>query len=149
MSVTGFDHIALPTGKPKQLIEFYGALGFKVPDVSVLDDLPMPVFEIRFGTQKINVHLPALWQSKKFTLRGPTAVPGCSDLCFVWDGTEDELRRRLTVAQADILVGPVKMRGAQGPSASIYTRDPDGNLVEFMFYDLTNITSEISDRLPL
>ncbi|MBV1905919.1 MAG: VOC family protein [Pseudomonadales bacterium] len=149
MSVTGFDHIAMPTAKPEELIAFYGALGFEVPSLSAFQEKSLPVFEIRFGTQKINVHLPALWQSKKFTLRGPTAVPGCSDLCFVWEGTEENLRKRLKAANAEVLIGPVKMRGAQGPSASIYTRDPDGNLVEFMFYDLSRITSEIIDRLPL
>lgn len=149
MSVSSFDHIAMPTAKPKALIEFYGALGFDVPALDSLDGSRIPAFEIRFGRQKINVHLPALWQRDDFVLRGPSASPGCADLCFVWDDSELELRKRLATAGADILLGPVKMRGAQGPAISIYSRDPDGNLLEFMFYDSALVSSKVADRLPI
>ena len=149
MSVTSFDHVAMPTANPEELIRFYDALGFQVPDINSIKTSAIPAFEIRFGTQKINVHLPELWKNTQFTLRGPSATPGCADLCFVWGGTENDLRRRLAACGAEIIIGPVKMKGAQGASASIYTRDPDQNLIEFMFYDLSNLSSEIIDRIPL
>ena len=39
---------------------------------------------------KINVHAPELWHDERFALRGPTAVPGCGDLCFRWSGSVDD-----------------------------------------------------------
>ncbi len=135
MTIAGFDHVPIPTARPLELIAFYRALGFQVPERSDLDNTPFSVFEIRFGTQKINVHLPALWQSEKFTLRGPIAKPGCADLCFVWEGSADELQQTLEKAGADIVAGPMPMRGARGRGVSVYTRDPEQNLVEFIRYD--------------
>lgn len=135
MGVAGFDHVAIPTARPLELIAFYGALGFRVPAPAEIESLAFPVFEIRFGTQKLNVHLPALWQNEKFTLRGPTAMPGCADLCFVWEGSADELQRTLERAGAEVVAGPMAMRGARGRGVSVYTRDPDQNLVEFIRYD--------------
>lgn len=135
MAIAGFDHVAIPTARPLELIAFYGALGFAVPDPAEIESLAFPAFEIRFGTQKINVHLPALWQSEKFTLRGPTAKPGCADLCFVWEGSAEELQRTLERAGAQVVAGPMPMRGARGRGVSVYTRDPELNLVEFIRYD--------------
>lgn len=149
VSVTSFDHVAIPTMKPRELIEFYGCLGFDLPDLDSLDKRRAPAFEIRFGSQKINVHLPVLWQRQDFDLRRHTARPGCGDICFVWEGSEDDLRSRLTEANTEVLIGPVAMLGAQGAAASIYVRDPDGNLLEFMFYDPEMLTSDVAERLPL
>jgi len=49
---------------------------------------------------KINVHTPRLWKSKRFTLKGPTARPGCGDFCFVWNGSVDELRQVMSPASS-------------------------------------------------
>ena len=123
MPVASFDHVALPTAKPEELIAFYGALGFSVPDVAEWRAAGVPFFAIQFGNQKINVHAPELWQREQFTLRGPTAAPGCGDLCFVWEGG------------AEVVAGPVELPGARGQGVSLYTRDPDENLLEFIIYD--------------
>jgi catechol 2,3-dioxygenase-like lactoylglutathione lyase family enzyme len=133
--VAGFDHVALPTSRPEELIAFYGALGFSVPDVAEWRRSGRPFFAIRFGRQKINVHAPALWQKPDFTLRGPAARPGCADLCFVWEGGLDALRATLARAGAEIVAGPVELEGARGNGTSLYTRDPDSNLLEFIVYD--------------
>ena len=87
------------------------------------------------GDQMINFHRPATWQRDGFTLRAPNALPPCGDLCFVWDGTADALRARLDQAGAPIEEGPVAREGGRKRDASsVYTRDPDGNLLEFMIY---------------
>jgi catechol 2,3-dioxygenase-like lactoylglutathione lyase family enzyme len=53
----------------------------------------------------------------------------------VWEGTEAELRTLLGKVGASVEEGPVERRGARKVMASsIYTRDPDGNLLEFMSY---------------
>ena len=83
----------------------------------------------------INFHRPATWQRAGVTLRAPNARPPCGDLCFVWDGSPDGLRGRLDAAEAMIEEGPVAREGGRRKDASsIYTRDPDGNLLEFMIY---------------
>ena len=69
-------------------------------------------------------------------MRAPQATPPCGDLCFVWEGTAEELRDRLVRAGAEVEEGPVERRGGRRADAiSVYTRDPDGNLLEFMVYD--------------
>ncbi len=135
MGIAGFDHVAIPTEQPEALIAFYGALGFSVPDLEQWRESGAPFFAIQFGNQKINVHAPALWRSEGFSLRGPTAAPGCGDFCFVWEGGEDELRAALARAGAEIVAGPVELVGGRGRGTSLYTRDPDSNLLEFIRYE--------------
>ena len=135
MPVASFDHVALPTNKPEEMIAFYRALGFAVPDVEKWRAAGVPFFSIQFGGQKINVHAPGMWQRAEFTLRGPTAQPGCGDLCFVWEGGAERLREALAAARAEIIAGPVELPGGRGKGTSVYVRDPDANLLEFIIYD--------------
>lgn len=138
MSVTAFDHVAIPTDQPELLLEFYRLLGFSVPTAQQWRESGLPYFSIQFGEQKINVHAPKLWRDPAFTLRGAPARPGCGDFCFVWSGTLSALRAVLQRAGAPIEAGPVaRIGGRAGGTAqgtSLYTRDPDGNLLEFMIY---------------
>ena len=133
--VAGYDHVAIPTAQPEELIAFYGDLGFSVPDADEWRRSAVPFFAIQFGDQKINVHAPELWQSEDFTLRGPAAKPGCADLCFVWDGGMESLCETLAGAGAEIIAGPVELVGGRGKGVSLYTRDPESNLLEFIVYD--------------
>lgn len=135
MPVASFDHVALPTAKPEEMIAFYRALGFTVPDFEKWQAAGVPFFSIQFGNQKINVHAPELWRSDQFTLRGPTARPGCGDLCFVWEGGTEKLHETLAAARAEIIAGPIELPGARGKGTSVYVRDPDANLLEFIIYD--------------
>ena len=134
MSISGLDHIAIPTNQPTAMMAFYQALGFVVPEERLWRDIENPVLAIQCGNQKINLHEPAEWQDERFTLRGHSARPGCGDMCFVWDGGLDSLYAVLQKAGASIEVGPVERYGGRGPGTSIYTRDPDANLVEFIIY---------------
>jgi len=134
LGVAGFDHVALPAADPEALIAFYGKLGFRVPEIEAWRDSELPFFSIHFGDQKINFHAAALWRRPEFTLRGPTALPGCGDLCFVWSGGAEALAKSLAEAGAEIVAGPMDMQGARGAGTSTYVRDPDQNLVEFIVY---------------
>ncbi len=126
--------MAIPTDRPEELIAFYGELGFSVPDVDEWRESGVPFFAIQFGDQKINVHAPAMWRNPDFELRGPTAAPGCGDFCFVWRGDAAELQQTLVRAGAEIIAGPVELTGGRGKGTSVYTRDPDQNLLEFIIY---------------
>ena len=139
MTIRGFDHVSLPTNDSEALIAFYKRLGF-----SILYEDEWRAGSVRwFAVQvdehvKINVHPPEMWQDERFSLRGPTAKPGCGDLCFFFDGTIEAAERMLRDADCEIAFGPVDQRGGadagQRQGTSIYTRDPDGNLLEFMTY---------------
>ncbi len=126
--------MALPTGRPEEMIGFYGRLGFGVPDVDEWRESGLPFFSVSLGSQKINFHAPAMWQNPDFQLRGPAATPGCGDLCFVWEGDSESLASMLEAAGAAIVAGPAELHGARGPGTSVYVRDPDGNLLEFIVY---------------
>jgi catechol 2,3-dioxygenase-like lactoylglutathione lyase family enzyme len=126
--VRGFDHVALPMQNTDAMIAFYRGLGFDVVQNQV-------ACSVYLGDQMINFHLPATWQRESFTLRAPAAKPPCGDLCFVWDGTPAALKEMLDHAGAKIIEGPVARQGGRRKAASsVYVRDPDGNLLEFMIY---------------
>jgi catechol 2,3-dioxygenase-like lactoylglutathione lyase family enzyme len=126
--VVGFDHVSLPMQHTDAMLAFYRSLGFDVVEQK-------GVVSVHAGAQMINFHRPELWPRDGFTLRAPAAVPPCGDLCFVWGGSADALRARLDGAGARIEEGPVTRQGARRVDAtSVYVRDPDGNLLEFMIY---------------
>ncbi|HJN85792.1 MAG: VOC family protein [Dehalococcoidia bacterium] len=134
MGTVSIDHIAMPTTNAERLIEFYKRVGFSINDEEEWRAGKVHIFSVRVGDSKINIH------PEGFTagLRGPTAVPGCTDICFVWDGTVEECQEMLKKAGVEVIQGPVARRGARGggghPSLSLYARDPDQNLLEWMIY---------------
>ena len=134
MPVAGFDHIALPTANAEAFAAFYKKLGFTTVDEDEWRAGRYPIFSLVFGNNRINVHPEGFVAN----LRGPTAVPGCGDICFVWEGGLTALQAMLHDAQVPIIKGPVDRVGGRGggtiPSVSVYVRDPDDNLVEFMCY---------------
>jgi catechol 2,3-dioxygenase-like lactoylglutathione lyase family enzyme len=111
------------------MVGFYRSLGFDVAEHP-------PVVSVYAGTQMINLHRPATWRREGFTLRARAAEPPCGDLCFVWDGSQESLHGLLHGAGVTIEEGPVARNGGRrADGTSIYIRDPDGNLLEFIIYD--------------
>ena len=126
--IRGFDHVALPMQNTEAMLAFYRGLGLQVAENA-------QAVSVYIGSQMINFHRPATWQRETFTLRAPAAKPPCGDLCFVWDGTAESLKGMLDRAGAKIVEGPVARQGGRKAAASsVYVRDPDGNLLEFMIY---------------
>jgi catechol 2,3-dioxygenase-like lactoylglutathione lyase family enzyme len=131
--IIGIDHVAIPAAATEAMLTFYQGLGFKISK-----DYDGRVYSLHCGNNKINLHTPELWQSDEFRLRGHAALPGCGDLCFVWEGSEKSLLSTLAQLNAMVEVGPVKRKGGRNGGAdvgtSIYSRDPDHNLLEFIIY---------------
>ena len=126
--VAGFDHVALPMQNVDAMIAFYRALGFPMVETT-------NIVSMYAGDQMINFHRPSLWQNAGFTLRAPAAKPPCGDLCFVWDGSAADLKALLDANRMAIEVGPVDRQGGRRKGgSSVYIRDPDGNLLEFIIY---------------
>jgi catechol 2,3-dioxygenase-like lactoylglutathione lyase family enzyme len=126
-TIEGFDHVALPMQDPQATVTFYRALGLEVRESDFL-------VQVYIGNQMINFHRPEVW-GRDFSLRAPAARPPCGDLCFVWNGSADALQRLLGRAGVQVEEGPVKREGGrQAVGTSVYVRDPDGNLLEFLSY---------------
>jgi catechol 2,3-dioxygenase-like lactoylglutathione lyase family enzyme len=127
-TVSGFDHVALPMQNVDAMLAFYRGLGFAMNETA-------SAVSVYVGSQMINFHRPSLWQNGSFTLRAPAAKPPCGDLCFVWDGSAASLKTMLDRAGAKIETGPVPRPGGRRKTgSSVYVRDPDGNLLEFIIY---------------
>ena len=60
--------------------------------------------------------------------------PGNSDLCFEWRGPIADAAAHLANHGVAVELGPVERRGARGRGLSLYFRDPDGSLLEFISY---------------
>ena len=135
MPVAGFDHVALPTADADRFIDFYKKLGFSIIDEDEWRRGEARIFAIQIGNSKINVHP----QGMIANLRGVTASPGCGDLCFVWDGAVDEVVKMLSDAGVEVIQGPAPRKGGRDAGqrfgTSVYVRDPDDNLLEFMVYE--------------
>ena len=85
----------------------------------------------RVGEQQLNVHAPGVTPAA--VARVPVA-PGNSDLCFEWPGPIDGAIAHLARHGVAVETGPLGREGARGPGTSVYFRDPDGSLLEFISY---------------
>ena len=88
-------------------------------------------FVYRFGDTQLNLHGPGV--DAVPVARDPVR-PGNSDLCFEWSGPIEEAAAHLVACGVPIELGPVTRHGAKGEGASLYFRDPDGSLLEFISY---------------
>ena len=85
----------------------------------------------RVGDVQLNCHGPGLDPTP--VARLPVA-PGNSDLCLEWPGPIAEAQAHLEAHGIAIELGPVPRTGARGDGLSVYFRDPDGSLLEFISY---------------
>ena len=92
----------------------------------------LPVAVMQIGANRVNVHdaaKPALPNAR-------AATPGSEDFCFRWDGPLEDAIAFLEAEQIEIIEGPVPRPAADGEiGRSVYFRDPDENLVEFLSTD--------------
>lgn len=94
-----------------------------------LISLPRGLCAYRFGEQQITVHGPEAEPNP------PGKVPpGSSHVALVWPGPIEDAVAHLSSRGVQIEHGPVPVAAARGPAYSVYFRDPDGSLVEFVSY---------------
>jgi catechol 2,3-dioxygenase-like lactoylglutathione lyase family enzyme len=91
-----------------------------------------PTRHYRLGDQQLNVHGPGM---DPHPVAAKPVMPGNSDLCFVWDGPIALAEEHLAEHGVEIEDGPVTRYGGRGRGTSVYFRDPDGSLLEFISYE--------------
>ena len=122
-----FDHCVIHVSEWRRSNAFYS----EVLGAEIVGD-PDGVAMYRFGEQQLNLHGPGLEPEPVARL---PVQPGGSDLCFVWPGPIEAAIDHLGAHHVEVELGPVRRRGARGEGTSVYFRDPDGSLLEFISYD--------------
>lgn len=126
--VSRIDHVVIAVSDWQVSINFYrDVIGAEVLRVGPGDRVAF-----RVGQTQLNVHGPGVDLADNVA-RLPVR-PGNSDICFVWDGPIEEAVERLRQHDIDVETGPVQRFGAGGTGKSVYFRDPDGSLLEFISY---------------
>jgi hypothetical protein len=73
-------------------------------------------------------------RGKEFEPKAQNVQVGSGDLCFLVEDKVDDVLKRLHKEGTEVLEGGqvVERTGARGKLRSVYIRDPDGNLVEWV-----------------
>ena len=131
MTAIGLDHVIIAVSDWGHSTDFYR----RVVGAEVIDRGAGRVC-FRIGETQLNVHGPGFYPETNVA-RFPVR-PGNSDICFRWDGPIEEAVAHLRRHDVDVETGPVPRPGAAGDGISVYFRDPDGSLLEFISYAATD-----------
>lgn len=125
--VIGLDHVVIAVTDWERSTAFYR-------DVIGATVVPLEGERVSFriGRTQLNVHGPGVDVSTNVA-RLPVQ-PGNSDLCFEWLGELANAIEHLRAHGVEVELGPVPRHGARGQGESVYFRDPDGSLLEFITY---------------
>ena len=121
MKISRLDHLVLTVNDVDSTVIFYErVLGMK------REIFGEGRVALKFGSQKLNLHQ----FKREFEPKAQHPLPGSADLCFVTDTPLTEAMLHVEKQGAEIIQGPIKRTGANGPLLSFYIRDPDNNLIE-------------------
>ena len=130
LKIRTIDHAVVMASDMERSIKFYcDTLGGRPRYLQRFRDGKLPVLPIELGGAVINLQ----YLDKPAYLVAETLAPGTLDICFRWDGTIAEAVAHLHAAGIEIIEGPAPRWAADGVwGQSVYFRDPDGNLLEFL-----------------
>lgn len=120
------DHLVLTTAHEADCIRFYTEVVGMRLESFVGGTPPVERKALRFGNQKINLHV----RGREFEPKAHAPVPGALDLCFIASVPLEAVIARLREFKVPIVEGPVMRTGATSRIRSVYVRDPDLNLIE-------------------
>jgi catechol 2,3-dioxygenase-like lactoylglutathione lyase family enzyme len=122
MRITSLDHIVLNTADVERSLAWYtDVLGLEPERVEEWrnGDAPFPSVRVSADT------IIDLFQVER-------TGENMNHVCLVMDA--DDWEAMVAAGEVPVDRGPLKVWGAHGTGESIYTRDPDGNVVELRRY---------------
>jgi catechol 2,3-dioxygenase-like lactoylglutathione lyase family enzyme len=133
MPIRTIDHVVVMASDIARSIAFYrDTLGGETPFAAAFDSGALKVMPVRLGGAVVNVQMlddPAHIVAERLEA-------GTVDVCFRWDGDIQTAIDFLNERGVEIIEGPVPRPAADGVwGTSVYFRDPDGNLLEFLTTD--------------
>ncbi len=132
LTVHALDHLVINVADVERSATWYRkVLGVAREDFDPGQGKPKRT-SIKFGDQKINLRPVGADPVEWFT--GIVPAAGSDDLCFLTRASPAEVVAHFEACGLSIEEGPVRKQGAHGPLASVYCRDPDGNLIEVSSY---------------
>lgn len=120
------DHLVLTTADEAACVDFYTRVLGMTLEHFVGGTPAVSRLALRFGAQKINIHV----KGQEFEPKAHLPVPGSLDLCFLASTPLKAVMERLASEGWPMVEGPVLRTGATGKIRSVYVRDPDLNLIE-------------------
>lgn len=128
--VAGIDHVAITVADVDATIAWYErVLGAELLYGEAWRSGTMPVAIVQVGGSRLSLHRAAAPASP----HAAAPTPGSVDICFRALGPVATIQRGLAAAGVEVVEGPVPRPAADGRrGASVYLRDPDGNLVELL-----------------
>jgi catechol 2,3-dioxygenase-like lactoylglutathione lyase family enzyme len=127
--IVGFDHVAITVADLDVSCDFFVRTLDGRVDADYQVNGKSVVRRVVVGKAVLNIHQRGNGVS-------PVALhpqPGSADICFRWGGTIESAIARLREVGVVIEMGPVPRVSAEGnEAASVYFRDPDGNLHELL-----------------
>ncbi|HET6965525.1 MAG TPA: VOC family protein [Acidimicrobiales bacterium] len=131
MRITGLDHIVLNTPDQERSLAWYtGVLGLAGERIEEWrrGEVPFPSVRIDAGT------IIDLFRSEPPAgTNDETERPNLNHFCLVLPAADWDAM--MEAGDIPVERGPSNVFGARGMGVSIYTRDPDGNVVELRRYD--------------
>src|SRR5207237_5916038 len=141
MRAPRFDHFVLVARDVEETVAFYSAvLGAEVQKLEAWRSGQAEYPILHFGGWKINVHA----HDGDYRPVALERVPGSLDVCFSSGETIEETVHHLESLKVPIEFGPAAQAGARGEGASVYFRDPDGNLLELICYPAGNGDGDVA-----
>ena len=133
MGIRGFDHLAITVADVARSAAFYrDVLGAELLYLDRFEAGRFPIVTAVLGANRINIH-PS---PPRADLVAEAPTPGSVDLCFRWDGPIADALALVERHGLALVEGPAFRLAADGSKGqSVYTRDPGGNLIEFLTTD--------------
>ena len=124
------DHIVVMAADMERSIDFYcNLLGGTPRFLQQFRDGKLPVLSVELGGAVVNLQ----YLTKPAYIVAGQLHAGAVDVCFRWEATIAEAEAYLRNAGIEIIEGPVPRMAADGNwGYSVYFRDPDENLLEFL-----------------
>jgi catechol 2,3-dioxygenase-like lactoylglutathione lyase family enzyme len=127
--IAGFDHVAITVADLDATCRFFSDVLDAVVEETYTVEGRVVVKRVRIGGAVFNIHQ----QGNGIGLVARHPTPGSADICLRWEGAVEDAEAHLETRNVAVVEGPVARTTAENrPSASVYFRDLDGNLIELM-----------------